>query len=981
MGASRNIWWIGFITIGMACLLRLPLASGRQTAKGDPKAELNQRNEWFNQALQLQGRGKALEAIALLQKVLNSDEQRNGRLASATLNTCYNLANALHAARQLEDADRVLRDLAARYEESPDKSSPEQIKVLTSLGYLQGQINHLDRSEPFHRRAVALAIKAGRHDGAQASAFTGLGKYFLDVGEPTRALAWFNEARTILQGIQAQHTQQYVLLLNSLGANLAKLDRVDESQKIFEEALALFADKKSHNDPDYLLTLKNKGVLCIQANRLEDAQRHILEALDINQKLLGPLSESNADFLLDLGQVALLKGDYRQAETLTRRARWMLASTSNQVQKKRATAQLVTILGATGRPGAAFELASEVLELEQTAMEPILNIGSEKGLAEYLGSTHGSLERLCTLANNLQGADPMAADTALTWVLRRKGIVSDLICQFREQEGTALRDPSITSIASNLRARRADLAQAALDSDPGDKPDQRARIGQLEFQCDQLERELHRQLSAYRTKPTFHIVELDDVRKKLPPQSILIECFTWRTHNFKAIGNDSLWEPAHYFAFVLAAREDVSVQLVDLGPVSAVDRAVQAFRKKFEETPRDLRASDEKSVEEDFRKTSQELHELIFAPLRPHLGDAKLIFLAPDGQLSQLPYEALAGKDSRYLIDTCQFAYLVTGRDLLRPRLKPSSNNSAVAGRRSPAGALQPNQIPGRGADGVVVFAGPDFDLKASDRRQAADAILGKPAAQNLVATRGTTIGDTRGLRWQPLAGAAAEARDIRDSQISARYGSLQMYVGAQALEEVFKRMPAPRVLHIATHGFFLPDKPLSPSKPKSGDAGSELSRGGATLSRLREMRDPMRRSGIVLAGANAVDQENREGMEDGWVTAEEISFMNLQGTELVVLAACESGLGDVRLGEGVFGLRRAFLFAGARTLVTSLFEVPDVETRALMKLFYQELARGATKLDALHTAKQRLKAQRLEKKESAHPYFWASFILVGEPG
>jgi CHAT domain-containing protein/tetratricopeptide (TPR) repeat protein len=980
MGASRNIWWIGFVTIGVACLLRLPLASGRQTAKGDSKADLTQRNQWFVQAIQLQKQGKILEAIALLQKVLNSDEQRNGRLGSTTLNTCHNLAIAFRSARQFENADQVFRDLAARYEELPDTTSPELIKVLTALGHVQVELNHLDRSEPFHRRAVALAIKAGRHDAAKASAFEGLGNYFQAVGEPSRALAWFNEARTILQGIKAQHTTQYVLLLNSLGDTLAKLGRVDESQKILGEALALFPDKKSQNDSYYLLTLKNSGVLCMQANRLDDAQRHFVEALKINQTLKGLLSESNADFLLDLGQVALLKGDYRQAETLTRRARGMLVPTMNQVQKKRASGQLVTILGATGRPGAAFELQSEVLEFEQAAMEPVLNVGSEKGLAEYTARTHATLEVLCTLANSLKGADPMAADTALTWVLRRKGIISDLICQFREQEGTALRDPSITSITGNLRALRADLAQAALDSNTGDKPDQRARIDQLEFQCDQLERELHRKLSGYRTKPTFHIVELDDLRKKLPPQSILIECFTWRTHNFKAIGNDSLWEPAHYFAFVLAAREDLPVQLVDLGPVSAVDRAVQAFRNKFEETPRDLRASDEKSVEEDFRKTSHELHELIFAPLRPHLGDAKLIFLAPDGQLSQLPYEALAGTGGRYLIDTFQFAYLVTGRDLLRPRLKPSSNNPAVADRRSSTGALQPSQMSARGADGVVVFAGPDFDLKARDRRQAADAILGKPAAQNLVATRGTSIGDTRGLRWQPLAGAAAEARDIRDSQVSARYGSFQMYVGAQALEEVFKRMPAPRVLHIATHGFFLPDKPLSPSTPKSGGAGSELSRGGASLSRLREMRDPMRRSGIVLAGANAPDPENREGTEDGWVTAEEISFMNLQGTELVVLAACESGLGDVRLGEGVFGLRRAFLFAGARTLVTSLFEVPDVETRALMKLFYQELARGATKLDALHSAKQRLKAVRLEKKESAHPYFWASFILVGEP-
>src|SRR5258707_4878921 len=93
-------------------------------------------------------------------------------------------------------------------------------------------------------------------------------------------------------------------------------------------------------------------------------------------------------------------------------------------------------------------------------------------------------------------------------------------------------------------------------------------------------------------------------------------------------------------------------------------------------------------------------------------------------------------------------------------------------------------------------------------------------------------------------------------------------------------------------------------------------------------MANPLLRTGIVLAGANALDEDAaKAGIEDGWVTAEEIALMDLRGTELVMLSACQTGLGDIKTGEGVYGLRRAFLYAGARTLVTSLFEVPDTET------------------------------------------------------
>ena len=153
-----------------------------------------------------------------------------------------------------------------------------------------------------------------------------------------------------------------------------------------------------------------------------------------------------------------------------------------------------------------------------------------------------------------------------------------------------------------------------------------------------------------------------------------------------------------------------------------------------------------------------------------------------------------------------------------------------------------------------------------------------------------------------------------------------------------------------------------------------------------------MLRSGLVLAGANALGERagpaNAPGeqadaeptVDDGWVTAEEIALMDLRGTELVVLSACETGLGRVKIGEGVYGLRRAFLYAGARTLVTSLFEVPDEQTRELMGRFYGALKAGRGKLEALHGAQLELLRQRRAAGGARHPFFWASFVLVGDP-
>jgi CHAT domain-containing protein len=190
--------------------------------------------------------------------------------------------------------------------------------------------------------------------------------------------------------------------------------------------------------------------------------------------------------------------------------------------------------------------------------------------------------------------------------------------------------------------------------------------------------------------------------------------------------------------------------------------------------------------------------------------------------------------------------------------------------------------------------------------------------------------------------------------------------LGAEALESVLKGSRSPSVLHLATHGFFLPDPP---SREPAG--GGQSPRLGATL------ENPLLRSGLALAGANTWLAGNAlpPEAEDGILNAEDVSGLDLSSTALVVLSACETGVGAVHVGEGVFGLRRVFAVAGARTLVMSLWKVPDLQTQALMIDFYRRLARGESRLDALREAQLSLKAVCPDL------FFWGAFICQGDPG
>jgi len=196
--------------------------------------------------------------------------------------------------------------------------------------------------------------------------------------------------------------------------------------------------------------------------------------------------------------------------------------------------------------------------------------------------------------------------------------------------------------------------------------------------------------------------------------------------------------------------------------------------------------------------------------------------------------------------------------------------------------------------------------------------------------------------------------------------------LGAEAREADLKAVVSPRVLHLATHGFFLSDQEVKSTTPLSVDR----SRLGFPLGmKENDWENPMVRCGIALAGANHARQTTDAVAEDGLLTGLEASLLNLQGTELVILSACDSGSGEVRIGEGVMSLRRAFRIAGAESVLASHWKVSDKATTQLMREFMRRWRSGEPRAKAWREAQLSL----LGSKEFSNPYFWAAFTLTGQ--
>jgi CHAT domain-containing protein len=323
-------------------------------------------------------------------------------------------------------------------------------------------------------------------------------------------------------------------------------------------------------------------------------------------------------------------------------------------------------------------------------------------------------------------------------------------------------------------------------------------------------------------------------------------------------------------------------------------------------------------------------------PVRKLLGPTRHVFISPDGALNLIPFAALVDERGQYLVKQYLFTQLTSGRDLLR---------------------LQ-EHIPSK-QKGLVI-ADPDFgELARTD------------PSKTVRETEPSANGVFEDLYFAPLKAAADEARELK-----AILPDTETLTRDKATESALKDVSGPKILHIATHGFFLDEL----AQVQQGDDKGQtriLKVKRVSTTRFDEndparLVNPLLRSGLGFAGANV--RAGKDG-DDGILTALEASGLDLWGTKLVVLSACDTGVGEVKAGDGVYGLRRALVLAGSESQVMSLWPVSDRGTRELMTGYYRGLIAGQGRSEAL----RRVQLRMLRDPKRRHPFYWASFIQSGE--
>jgi len=613
-------------------------------------------------------------------------------------------------------------------------------------------------------------------------------------------------------------------------------------------------------------------------------------------------------------------GNYEAAEEFVLKARtlshgrnWIDPDITRVCLRTLATVEL-----ARGRTNEAIALADELQTAEEQKLKEVLSFTSER---QRLGYLNTYLNKRYSLWATADAVAPLARS-----VLRTKGIVLDSLLEDRRRLSQTA-DSELAELTKRLEIARervvglnAMFRQKQADSSSEYLGKELARAFS---EAEGLESALARKANGVGSARRALSVTLEEVQLAIPEDTALVEMVKYE--HYEGCGK---WENNYGALLIFRSGEP---RWVRLGRAESIERNVQFY----------LHALHNSGEDQMLEQTLRRLFTKTWEPIAESLsGKIKRVVISPDGELNFVSFAALPQRNGRFVGEDFEFSYVSTGRDLLEDR------------RESPIHF------------GLAVWANPAF--ARSRKGGGADE---QPVA--VAVNRAATVREWRDLKLEPLRGAEREGKLLRANAAALGLAPVSLFVGDDASEVELRRINSPHILHLATHGFVLPD--ISEEK-----AGSEF----FSREALPSADNPMLRSGLALAGAQQTIEAWKNGQmvppeNDGVVTAEEVAMLNLTNTWLVVLSACETGSGEAQRGEGVLGLRRGFIQAGAQNLLMTLWAVDDERTADLVFDFYNNLHVIGSPAEALaRTQCQWLRRLREDKGIAAACRIAGPFIL-----
>jgi len=847
------------------------------------------------------------KALAIQKKVLG-EKHPDTAISYNNLAMLYQKTEAYHKAlsyarKALEIKEKILGD-----------KHPSRVGGYTNLAGIYKAIGNYPKALKYYQKALTINIEIfGEKHPDTAKSYGNLGMFYDAIGDYQKALKYVQKALSVTEKILGEKHSSTLTSYSNLGFVYFHMGNYSQSLKYHQKASLLTEKMLGKKHPDTAASYNNIAFLYYHMGKYSKALEYNKKTLLSKEKTLGKKHTSTAISYNNLGGLYLKTGDYPKALKYCKKALDIREEVfgTNHMSTAESYNNLGRVYAVMGNYNKAHHYAQQAFNIFLANRDKVFNALDSKQKEKYLTANTQYVDLLLSTTyryitqlkkeKQTKEAQQILPSGTNAW-LNYKGSIFDsenaiamLYASTKDQKLKVKIDDLVSS-----KRYMAKLYQSL--PKPKERETWKKNIKNTEEKIAKLTNQISSKASSFKEQQGLKSISYKDVTSHLKQNELYIDYA-------KAGG--------YYYLFSLDHKENITFIQIDKKSTKKIDNLVKVFRNDVNTILNSKDITDEKlkALTESSKEKLSKLYELVIKnPLGDTIKNKTSIIISSDGALRLLPFEALFDKENnQYFIEEKEIRYIPSGKELVR-LYKYSKNKVSKAQKNT------------------IIFANPNFDTKIVSVSKEEIAITPNTS-------RAGIIKSLFRMRFAALPGTKAEAKAIK---ATLNKNSVSEYQQNKATESTLMTIKEPKILHIATHGFFINDNTIP---------------------------NPMLKSGIALAGANA---SVIKGKSDGVVTALKLSGLNLKGTDLVVLSACETGVVDINSTDSVSGLSKAFIQAGAKDIVMSLWSVDDEATKELMTSFYQEMKENKNYAKALKAAKLKM------IEEGRHPFYWGAFVVSG---
>ena len=812
------------------------------------------------------------------------------------------------------------------------KDHPSSLKGLLVLAHLYEKMHIFKKSELLLLEALDVQLKLnGMNHFQYVDILKSLANFNVLINNNENAEFYYLEAKSIADKIYQVGHPEITSIIIALGNFYFSTGFYEKAEKLLLEAKKRIESDTEKVHYQYANILIKLGDLYFNTNRSLYAEQLYIDAKNIYKLAEGNESNNYVIALSNLANYYRLIGNYEEAISIFIECKIImdkvnLKNSNNYIELLSNLGWMYEIINQNENAEFYFREIEKSIRLRIFMGIEFL---SEMELDNYIDNLNFSNYEIFSFVQKVH-QNKLESLCYNNILLFKEILLNTKIINMEVDSSNYSNVETLRLIRSYEKRISSEYSKPNFDRDS-------LKLTTLETKLNELYKELA--IEANRNNKFVKSVSWIEVQRCLKVKDVSIEFVNYRYFNLKQ--TDSIM----YAALVLLPN-DTTPHFVPLFEEGELNELLSNSQSRQMDYVVDVyhEPKDKNDLSKEFSKS---LYELIWKPLEPYLKGVNKIYFSPSGLLHRINQNAIAINDQSLLSDNYDLVQLTSTRQLVT---NESNAKSKILN--------------------ASIYGGINFEMDSTSWMATHHETDTNGFALRSELSFSYTDSTLRGGSWKYLSGSEREVNDINKIINKAGIKS-NLFKGNEATEEAFKKLgdykvESPQIIHISTHGYFFPD-------PKVSRQPSAITFQEEPVFKISE--HPMLRSGLIMAGANHAWKTGKPitpEAEDGILTAYEISQLNLRNTELVVLSACETGLGDIQGNEGVYGLQRAFKIAGAKNLIMSLWQVPDQQTSELMTAFYKYwLIKKKSIRESLKLAQNDLRKKGLES------FYWAGFVLV----